>query len=60
MEEKEEYASMYTSGNMLVFTDDEVVEEIYPLKDRVKRAQLEGQKVYKRKIQVIEDWVEVD
>lgn len=59
-EEKYEYAIGFKSGDMKIFTDDETVEKIYPLKERIDRARLEGSPVYERKIIVVEDWVKVE
>jgi hypothetical protein len=54
-----EHAVQYKSGDMKVRCDDPEVERIYPLEQWIPSEQRFGEKVWRRRIVVLEDWTEV-
>jgi hypothetical protein len=54
-----EHAEQFTSGAMLVRNPAAEVERVYPLDQWIKDQQRNGGRIWRRRIQVIEDWVEV-
>jgi hypothetical protein len=53
-----EHATEMTSGEMRVRCADPAVQRVYPLAQWIKDQQQE-RKVYRRRVIVVEDWVEV-
>ena len=54
-----EYGEMLSSGGMHIWNTADYIEQIYPVKDKIKASQRLGGTVYVRMVKVIEDWQEV-
>lgn len=54
-----EYAVQMAGGGMHVRTSDPKVERIYPLAEWIRHSSGNGTRVYRRRVTVVEDWVEV-
>jgi hypothetical protein len=54
-----EYAQLYSGGQMLVRNPDPEIDAIFPLDKWIKSGQRFGGMIYKRTIEIVEDWEEV-
>lgn len=54
-----EHAIQMSGGGMHVRCDDPAVEKVYPLAEWIPDHQQSGGKVWRRRIIVVDDWVEV-
>jgi hypothetical protein len=54
-----EYGTQYKGGDRDVWNTEPHVERAYPLAKRIEEALLNGAKVYRRRVIVVQDWAEV-
>lgn len=54
-----EHAVRMSGGGMHVRTSDPEVERIYPLAEWIATRQRDGDKIFRRRVIVVEDWTEV-
>lgn len=54
-----EHAQLMSGGGYHVWNTEPYIEEIYPLAKKIEHGQRFGGRVYRRRVIVVEDWVEV-
>ncbi len=55
----EEYAQLYSGGNMFVLNDNPEVERVAPMAGRICHILRQGGEVYMRRVIVVEEWEQV-
>lgn len=54
-----EYGTQCKSGDRVVWDTAPYIEKVYPLAKRIEDGRLDGGRVYRRRIIVVDDWAEV-
>lgn len=58
-EEVTEYGQLMSGGGYSIRWDDPEMEEIYPVAKWIEHNRRHGGRVFRRKIIIVEDWIEV-